>query len=97
MTLERGFLYSKNQKNRGGGKGRARSAQAPFFMGGWARRSQALNYTRAAKRCSRFVFFLGWVGPQRTSTIFGCMRHYVALTAQRDYASAKRGRFFAAR
>jgi hypothetical protein len=37
------------------------------------------------------------VGPQRTSTIFGCMRQYVALTAARDYANAKRGRFFAAR
>ena len=34
-----------------------------FFMGGWARRSQALNYTRAAKRCSRFVFFLRVGGP----------------------------------
>jgi hypothetical protein len=68
-----------------------------FFKGGWARRSQAPNTIGPRIGVRVLFFFLGWVGPQRTSTIFGCMRHYAALTAARDYASAKRGRFFAAR
>jgi hypothetical protein len=63
-----------------------------FFKGGWARSAQA-QFTRGPRNdVHDLFFFLGWVGPQRTSTIFGCMRHYVALTAARDYASAKRGR-----